>query len=517
MDAIKQAVTQTLEKQGIIAQLKAQLRAQVFIAVEEYESASSTAGMSAKTSTPARKALLADPDGQLAIQLVLDLLDTCNFSFTKQVFHPELGPGAPESGRQAAASKLGLRPSNPEEPLLLTLVKSYKSGGGSRGGDAGSDSAPTTSFAPAPSTSTSAPAPPAKPTPSSTPAAPPPLVAPLARLEPLAPLGKAPPLGPLPGLGGSKSTPAPQAPPAKPAPEPSGGSAYSDEDFEEEPVEEAVEEEGAEAGGDDDEDDYATAMGFKRPASSKPDLRSGSTSGDESGRDRPGAGGRGRTALDADLMAGDRSFGVSNELAGLDAGNSGGLSFSSDFPPAGLALGDPRASLSSSAAMLSPISEGTPKLSKLEPLKPLGAPKLSPLAPLAPLPTLGAKLGPLGGPVVRKSLADIEKEKEELRKLGLLSNDSLSTSMDADPRARASGPPGNIYDAEMSVSASMDDGGSWAGPGVSGSGGGAREDRLPFASKGLSMDMRETGLSASDRSGDITDMGVDLAETAEWH
>lgn len=67
MDAFKQAVVQTLEKQGIIAQLKvvmgrsanqllgialtlasstsqAQLRAQVFLAVEEYESTSTGLG-----------------------------------------------------------------------------------------------------------------------------------------------------------------------------------------------------------------------------------------------------------------------------------------------------------------------------------------------------------------------------------------------------------------------------------------------------------------------------------------
>lgn len=31
------------------------------------------------------------------------------------------------------------------------------------------------------------------------------------------------------------------------------------------------------------------------------------------------------------------------------------------------------------------------------------------------------------------------------------------------------------------------------------------------------MDLRDTGLSASDRSGDIDQLGADLAETAEWH
>ena len=30
------------------------------------------------------------------------------------------------------------------------------------------------------------------------------------------------------------------------------------------------------------------------------------------------------------------------------------------------------------------------------------------------------------------------------------------------------------------------------------------------------MDFRETGLSASDRSGDLDTLGADMAETAEW-
>ncbi|GFR50782.1 hypothetical protein Agub_g13047 [Astrephomene gubernaculifera] len=572
MEAIKEAVVQSLEKQGVLGQLKAQLRAQVFIAIEEYETASSGKGLSSKTSVPARNALLSDPDGHLAIQLVLDLLDTCNLAFTKKVFQPELGPNAPESGRQAAASRLGLQPSNLDEPLLLALIKAFKSGSSSPG-----TSAAPVSYAPA---SSSVPAAPAAPTSSTTTAAstaatsaapttaPParPTAAPLPRLEPLAPVSKSSlaPLAPLGGGGGSGAAPAAAAlssaakPPepttittttttsaATPAPATTGPAApakataaaadssleesgYSNEDFEEEPVEE----EDVGPAEDDDDDDYAAALGFKSApaASSKPGGAASSSNDDagEAGRGgRLGGGGmmgggaRGRTTLDSDLMAGDRSFGVSNELAGLDAGNSGGLSYSADYSAAG-APSDVRGSLSTSQALLSPLSEGGPKPAKLEPLRPLGG-KLSPLAPLAPLSNplssslssskedpLGAKgpkpLGPLGAPV-RKSLNDIEKEKEELRRLGILQSGDLSTSIEVETRPRPAGAPPNIYDAEMSISASMDDSG-W---------GGSREERPRLASKALSMDMRETGLSASDRSGDIEHMGVDLAETAEWH
>ncbi|KXZ45647.1 hypothetical protein GPECTOR_52g47 [Gonium pectorale] len=374
MDAIKQAVTQTLEKQGIIAQLKAQLRAQVFIAVDEYESTSSGSG-------------------QLVIQLVLDLLDTCNMAFTKKVFQPEIGPGAPDAGRASAASTLGLRPPNPDEPLLLTLVKAYKS---------------------------------------------------------------------------ALSDPPPAA---KPAAEPSAESAYSSEVFEEEPVEEEVDDEAVETANDDDDDDYATAlMGAIRP---------------------------GKTGL-AILQAaavGARPWMLTSWQV---TGHSGGLSFSNDY------TADPRASISSSQAALSPISEGGPKIGKLEPLRPISA-KLSPLAPLAPIGTLSSSLasskddplakgpkplGPLTAPV-RKSLPDIEKEKEELRRLGLIQSGDLSTSMEV-----------------------KEDDGAWTGAAGNYGAGGGRD--LQYGSKGLSMDFRETGLSASDRSGDIGDLGADLAETAEF-
>ncbi|PNH09427.1 FGFR1 oncogene partner [Tetrabaena socialis] len=548
MDAIKQAVLQALEKQGLISQLKAQLRAQVFLAVEEYETTSSGSGLAAKTSVPARGALFSDANGHLAIQLVLDFLDTCNLAFTKQVFQPELGPNTPSGGRQAAATKLGLKPSSSDEPLLLTLVRAFQTGGPSGGASVASSSAP------AESSSTAAVTPVPAAAAASPPAARPPLpslgTASKSPLAPLAPLGQQPPpqkphvpSTSEPTRTTSYTAPGPPPPAArpaassKPAAEPSAESAYSDEAFEEEPVdeEEAVEEETAEE--EEEDDDYARAMGFKSTLPARtpdlPGVHVGSTaSGGLEGGDRGdnvAMGRRGRmAALDADLMAGDRSFGLSNELAGLDAGNSGGLSFSADFPPGGPS--DVRASLSTSQAMLSPISEGTPKVAKLEPLRPLGGSKLSPLAPLAPLPTIGTlssslnsskddplagkgpkPLAPLGGPG-RKSIGDIEKEKEELRRLGLLqSGDSLGNST-SEGRSR---PTGNIYDAEMSVSASMDDG-TWERG--AGSGGGARDDRLVFGNKGLSMDLRETGLSASDRSGDIEHMGVDLAETAEeWH
>ncbi|GLC36218.1 hypothetical protein PLESTB_001367500 [Pleodorina starrii] len=548
MDAIKQAVVQTLEKQGIIAQLKAQLRAQVFLAVEEYDSTSSASGLASKTVVPARNSLLSEADGQLAVQLVLDLLDTCNFAFTKRVFQPELGSKAPDGGRQTIAQTLGLQPASHEEPLLVTLIKAFKAGSSARptsssvssgvpAGAApvsarpaeGSSSASTRAAAAA--TPTPGPLPASGPASSSSSApvstaratAP---VAPVSRLEPI---GK-PALAPLPQLGVSAARQADNAPTqsaaapaaAKPQPEQSGDEGYDDDFDVVEDDDELLDPDAIATG--DDEDDLAAALGCKTTSVAA------SKDGPDGGRERPGAGfggsggssGRGRTALDADLMAGDRSFGVSNELAGLDVGNSGGLSYSADFPGG---TGDMRASLSTSQAMLSPISEGTPKVSKLDPLRPIGGSKLSPLAPLAPLTAkssslssskddpLGSKgpksLGPLGAPV-RKSVQDIEKEKEEMRRLVLLqSGDSLSNSIEVESRPRPAGAPSNIYDAEMSVSASMDDQSTW--------GAGSRDERPPFGSKGISMDLGATGLSASDRSGDIEHLGVDLAETAEWH
>ncbi|GIL86997.1 hypothetical protein Vretimale_14185 [Volvox reticuliferus] len=550
MDDIKQAVVQTLEKQGIIAQLKAQLRAQVFLAIEEYDSASSGSGLASKTVVPARNSLLSESDGQLAIQLVLDLLDTCNLIFTKRVFQPELGSKAPDGGRHAVAQTLGLKPSSTDEPLLVTLLRTFKSGSSVRpaGTNTTPVNAPLAQSRPAVSNGSSsgpvAAAPDAVPASVSQPSVIPAAsslsgvapassssrtlgpVAPLSRLEPL---GK-PSLGPLPQLGASASTSAKQTDPvpvpvgSKPLPEPSvGDTGGYDDDFED--VDEDVDALATEEG----DDDLAAALGCTSTSG---------VSAKESGKERLvggfGSSSRGRTALDADLMAGDRSFGVSQELVGLDAGHSGGLSYSTDFPG-----GDMRASLSSSQAFLSPINEGPGKLAKLEPLRPLGASKLSPLAPLAPLPSissslssskddpLGTKgpkpLAPLGAPV-RKSMVDIEKEKEELRRLGLLqSGDSLTNSVEVESRPRPVGAPSNIYDAEMSVSASMDEG-AWGGVGGGsggggGGGGGARDDKMPVFgnNKGISMDLGATGLSASDRSGDIGDLGVDFAETAEWH
>ncbi|EFJ51709.1 hypothetical protein VOLCADRAFT_120439 [Volvox carteri f. nagariensis] len=466
---------------------------EVFLAVEEYDGPSSGSGMLRPQSL--------ESWGGFTFRLRSQDLRPRRWSqqglhyFQKlTVFQPELGPKAPDGSRHEVAQTLGLKPSSPDEPLLVTLLKAFKSGSSAPATGPSSSSRPadnsSSSRAPPPvhaSVATPSPAP--APSSSAAPATASRASAPAASLSRLEPLGK-PALGPLPQLGlAMPKQPDPAPPPAtgKPQQEPSGADTGYEDDFED--VEDTVD---ALATGDDD-DDLARALGCK------------TTSGP------PSKG---------------KSFGVSQELAGLDAGNSGGLSYSTDFPG-----GDVRASLSSSQAMLSPISEGTQKIAKLEPLRPIGASKLSPLAPLAPLPSLSTSLSsskddPLGtrGPKslaplsapVRKSMVDIEKEKEELRRLGLLqSGDSLTNSIEVEARPRPAGAPSNIYDAEMSVSASMDDG-AWGG---GGGGSAARDDKLPAfsVSKGISMDLGATGLSASDRSGDIEHMGVDFAETAEWH
>ncbi|KAJ9508560.1 hypothetical protein QJQ45_012097 [Haematococcus lacustris] len=313
-------------------------------------------------------------------------------------------------------------------------------------------------------------------------------------------------------------------------------------------------------------------------------------------------------------MSGDRSFGFSHELAGLapppfaasrdrqpgqrraSEDLSGGLSFDGELPAH---PEDPDESAN--------VPAGPPTASKLEPLAPLSQPsrgQLSKLTPLAPLGSVkglsGSRSGPLGAaPPAMKSSQNSDDIKAELRKAGLLTIDSYSihsSSSSADssgdidlpdnttPTTSTGGagptaagrqrrlsstsgggaaqsssqvaagkqgagqgvPPhrsgtadglrsvrGGVYDAEFSVNSQsldlaaevpeedLDQGSSRSSLdelGIAGARAQAPQSHKYLASKGLSMDLRDTGLCASDNSQDLDKVfeDADLAETAEW-
>lgn len=140
-DALTSVLTQTLEAQGVLGKVRAELRASVFTAIHEQQVAKGYEG------PPALASLHRDSAGRLAAQLILELLEACELDFSLQVLRPEANLKGVSSERSAVSSALGLT-SGSSEPLLIQLVRAALPGGGGL------------SAAPAPSVDAAAPPPP---------------------------------------------------------------------------------------------------------------------------------------------------------------------------------------------------------------------------------------------------------------------------------------------------------------------------------------------------------------------
>ena len=113
---MKNIVERTLESRGELAKLRAQLRAAVFTVLDDKEKA---AGKN-KASGPASDQMLATIEGQLAVDLIHDMLDFYNLPYTKNVLINESGLVRAHSALEIVALNVHRLPSiNP--PFLLHI------------------------------------------------------------------------------------------------------------------------------------------------------------------------------------------------------------------------------------------------------------------------------------------------------------------------------------------------------------------------------------------------------------
>ncbi|XP_073425511.1 centrosomal protein 43 [Dendrobates tinctorius] len=115
---LRDLLIHTLENNGVLNKIKAELRASVFLALEEQEESKP-----ALTNERLRQ-FLATSDGRLLASLLTDFLQHFHLDFTLAVLQPEAClPSAPDQ-RPAAARELGLSVS--EAPLLLELLRRHR-------------------------------------------------------------------------------------------------------------------------------------------------------------------------------------------------------------------------------------------------------------------------------------------------------------------------------------------------------------------------------------------------------
>ncbi|XP_064301630.1 centrosomal protein 43 isoform X1 [Phalacrocorax carbo] len=123
---LRDLLVQTLESSGVLNKIKAELRAAVFLALEEQEKVENKTPLVNES----LKSFLGTKDGRLVAGLVAEFLRFFNLDFTLAVFQPESSTASPLQlngldGRENLARDLGIieAESTVSGPLLLEVVR----------------------------------------------------------------------------------------------------------------------------------------------------------------------------------------------------------------------------------------------------------------------------------------------------------------------------------------------------------------------------------------------------------
>lgn len=141
MEELKEVVTQTLEKKGVLAKIKAELRASVFEAIDEQGNSGGmgpAGGLAANVSERFHD-IQGTELGPTVLHLIYEYLEWCQLDYTIKVFSPETGFESCEQsypGRQGLVRSLNLRSEHSgKRPLLCAVLEKFRGGGGGRPSD----------------------------------------------------------------------------------------------------------------------------------------------------------------------------------------------------------------------------------------------------------------------------------------------------------------------------------------------------------------------------------------------
>ncbi|XP_016315551.1 LOW QUALITY PROTEIN: FGFR1 oncogene partner-like [Sinocyclocheilus anshuiensis] len=118
---LRDLLIQNLENSGVLNKIKAELRAAVFLALEEQDKVENKSPLVNEN----LKKSLNTKDGRLVAGLIIDFLQVFNLDFTLAVFQPEISTLNGIDSRETLSKELGISESevNKNTPLLLELVK----------------------------------------------------------------------------------------------------------------------------------------------------------------------------------------------------------------------------------------------------------------------------------------------------------------------------------------------------------------------------------------------------------
>ena len=127
MDDLKNIVIQNLEQEGTLGSLRAQLRARVFKAIENYADSNAKQQAGFQWQNPAAAKVHEDEDTKLVALLVKDFLEHYKMDYTLSVYLPEIALSSSQDqiSREDLAEKAGVS-RNSDGPLLLQMLKQAK-------------------------------------------------------------------------------------------------------------------------------------------------------------------------------------------------------------------------------------------------------------------------------------------------------------------------------------------------------------------------------------------------------
>ncbi|KAK2185727.1 hypothetical protein NP493_225g02004 [Ridgeia piscesae] len=124
---LRDLVAQTLESNGVLGKIRAQLRASVFLALEEQDTIQSKTPLLNQQLNK----FISTKEGQLATSLVREFLQFFNLEYSLSVFEPEVGIGNEYKDRATLARELNVVEGDTSSSLPL-LAEIMRRGGGEK-------------------------------------------------------------------------------------------------------------------------------------------------------------------------------------------------------------------------------------------------------------------------------------------------------------------------------------------------------------------------------------------------
>ena len=120
MDELKNLVIQSLETNGVLGQVRAQLRSCVFKTIDNQDQVESRKS-SFHFENPKAKALRESKQGTLMAELIQEFMEFYRLDYSLAVFKPETNLKSAKVDKAKLATEAGI-PDNQKEPLLLQLL-----------------------------------------------------------------------------------------------------------------------------------------------------------------------------------------------------------------------------------------------------------------------------------------------------------------------------------------------------------------------------------------------------------